>query len=245
MSTAHPLTDLEAGTRLTDLEAGTRLTNLKAATRLTSVVIGGPAGRLEGLLHERHGAPPALAALVCHPDPSRGGTMHNKVVHRVASSLHELGAAVLRFNFRGVGASEGAYDQGAGELEDARAALAFLRARHPGARLWLAGFSFGAWVAARLTASDAAAERVILVAPPVATESFEVLARSPTPKHVIQGAADDVSPLAQLEREFPGWSEPKQLLIVPGANHFFDRHLGALSEALSQALSGLAEGVPS
>ena len=218
---------------------------MSTATRLTPVVIGGPAGRLEGLLHERAVAPPAVAALVCHPHPSYGGTMHNKVVHRVASTLHDLGAAVLRFNFRGVGASEGAFDQGAGELEDARAALAFLRARHPGARLWLAGFSFGAWVAARLTASDAAAERVILVAPPVATESFEVLARSPTPKHVIQGAADDVSPLAQLEREFPGWSEPKQLLIVPGANHFFDRHLGALSEALSQALSGLAEGVPS
>jgi len=218
---------------------------LKAGTRLTPVVIGGPAGRLEGLLHERHGAPPALAALVCHPDPSRGGTMHNKVVHRVASTLRDLGAAVLRFNFRGVAASEGAFDQGAGELEDARAALAFLRARHPGARLWLAGFSFGAWVAARLAASDAAVERAILVAPPVGTESFEALARSPIPKHVIQGTADDVCPIEQLERDFPGWSEPKQLLIVPGANHFFDRHLGALAEVLSKALSGLVEGVPS
>lgn len=213
-----------------------------ATTRLAAVTIPGPVGRLEGLIQEREGAHPAFVALVCHPHPRYGGTMNNKVVHRTASTLHDLGAAVLRFNFRGVGRSEGSYDRGEGELEDARAALAFLRARHPGARRWVAGFSFGAWVAARLAASEPGVERMILVAPPVGTESFEALRGSPVPKHVIQGTADSVCTMALLEREFPAWSEPRELIRVPGATHFFDRQLGALAEALSQALSGLVPG---
>ena len=211
---------------------------MKSDARLIPVTIAGPAGRLEGLLHEREGAPPGLVALVCHPDPSRGGTMHNKVVHRVASTLHQLGAAVLQFNFRGVGASEGAFDRGEGELEDARAALGFLRARHPDARGWIAGFSFGAWIAARLAATDDRLERVILVAPPVDVRSFDVLRHSPIAKLVLQGTADEVCPIESLEREFVGWAEPKQMIPIPGANHFFDRQLGPLAEALSQAFPG-------
>ena len=214
-------------------------------TRLAAVTIPGPAGPLEGLLQEREGGPPAFIAVACHPHPSFGGTMHNKVVHRLASTLHALGGAVLRFNFRGVGASAGTYDEGVGELEDARAALAFLRARHPGARTWVAGFSFGAWVAARLAASEPGVERMILVAPPVGTSSFEVLHRSPVPKHVFQGTADEICPIGLLEREFSAWSEPRDLIRVPGATHFFDKQLGALSDALSEALSGLAQGQPS
>ncbi len=210
-----------------------------AATRLQAVSIPGPAGRLEGLIQEREPGPPRFAALVCHPHPRYGGTMHNKVCHRVASTLHDLGGAVLRFNFRGVGHSAGAYDRGEGELEDARAALGFLRARHPGARAWVAGFSFGAWVAARLAASEPGVERMILVAPPVGTSSFEALRGSPVPKHVFQGTADTVCAPALLEQEFPTWAEPRELIRVPGATHFFDRQLGALAEALSQALSGL------
>ena len=128
---------------------------------------------------------------------------------------------------------------GEGELEDARAALGFLRARHPAARAWVAGFSFGAWVAARLAASEPGVERMILVAPPVGTSSFEALRGSPVPKHVFQGSADTVCPLASLEREFPTWAEPRELIRVPGATHFFDRQLGALAEALSHALAGL------
>ena len=211
-----------------------------ATTRLAPVAFPGPAGRLEGLIQEREGALPPLIALVCHPHPSFGGTLHNKVVHRVAATLHDLGAAVLRFNFRGVGRSEGAFDQGEGELEDARAALAFMSERHPTARRWVAGFSFGAWVAARLAASQPGVERMILVAPPVGTSSFEALRGSPVPKHVIQGTADAICPMALLEPEFSTWAEPRELIKVPGATHFFDKQLGALAEALSQALSGLA-----
>ena len=211
-------------------------------TRLKHLDIPGPAGRLEAALHEREAQPHERAALVCHPHPMFGGTYHNKVVHRVASTLHELGAETLRFNFRGVGRSEGAYDQGEGELEDARAALAWLRSRYPGARLWLGGFSFGAWVAARLAASEAGVERLILVAPPVASSSFEVLRSAPVWKLVLQGTADTNCPPADLEREYPQWAEPKQLHWVPGATHFFDGQLGGLSAALKEAMAAAAAG---
>lgn len=218
--------------------------NTSGSARLIQVSIPGPVGPLEGLLQEREGAQPTLTALVCHPHPLYGGTLHNKVVHRIASTLHGLGAAVLRFNFRGVGASAGVHDRGEGELDDARAALSLLRERHPGARRWIAGFSFGSWVAARLAASESDAERLILVAPPIRTSSFEVLHRSPVPKLVLQGTADDVCPLALLEAEFPHWAEPKELVTIEGASHFFDRQLGALGEALERALS-TAAGAPS
>src|SRR5512142_11386 len=115
---------------------------------IESLLLDGPAGGLEAILEEPEDAEPTEVALVCHPHPLYGGTLHNKVVHRVASSLHALGLTVLRFNFRGAGQSAGRFDRGEGELADARAALAFLRARHPGARVWVAGFSFGAWIAA-------------------------------------------------------------------------------------------------
>ena len=206
------------------------------ASRLREVTIEGPAGRLEGLLQERDAHDHAWNAVVCHPHPQKGGTLHNKVAHRVAAVLHELGATVLRFNFRGVGKSAGVYDQGVGELEDARAALAWLRARHPGARVTLAGFSFGAWVAARLAASEAGIEQVILVAPPVSTADFSVLATAPVPKLVIQGTRDDLAPAAALDAAFPGWAEPKALFRVEGASHFFDRQLAALGEALRAGL---------
>ncbi|HET9325570.1 MAG TPA: alpha/beta fold hydrolase [Candidatus Eisenbacteria bacterium] len=211
-------------------------------TRLRQLTIAGPAGALEGALQEREGRPHALTAVVCHPHPSYGGTLHNKVVHRVASTLHELGAEVLRFNFRGVGSSEGAYDEGRGELEDARAAVRWMRERFPGARTWLAGFSFGSWVAARLAASDPAIERLILVAPPVKRSGFEVLRHCPVPKLVIQGLADATCPPGDLEREFPSWADPKTLIRIPDASHFFDRQLRALGHALEQALGEAARG---
>ena len=211
-----------------------------AATRLIPVTIPGPAGPLEGLLRERDAATHEIAAVVCHPHPSFGGTLHNKVVHRVATVLHERGAAVLRFNFRGVGTSAGAYDQGEGELEDARAALAFLRARHPNACPWLAGFSFGAWIAARLAAATPGIERLILVAPPVGASSFEAMRTAPVPKLVIQGTADTNCPAGRLAEEYPRWAEPKALEWVEGASHFFDRQLGALADAITRGLDALA-----
>jgi len=207
-----------------------------AVSRLVPLALDGPAGPLEALLQERDDHRHDLVAVVCHPHPLYGGTLHNKVTHRVASTLHGLGAAVLRFNFRGVGASAGAYDRGDGELEDARAALAFLRRRYPEARRWAAGFSFGSWVASRLAAREPDVERLILVAPPVHTQTFEEMATLPVPKLVVQGTADEVCRPENLARVFPGWAEPKRLVEVPGAGHFFDRKLAELSQALLEGL---------
>jgi alpha/beta superfamily hydrolase len=209
-----------------------------ATSRLVPFSIPGPAGALEALLQEHEGHGATLTAIVCHPHPLYGGTMHNKVVHRVASVLHERGAVVLRFNFRGAGQSEGTHDRGVGETEDARAALRYLRERYPHAKRWAAGFSFGSAVAARLAASEPEIERLILIAPPVASADFGMLRTLSTPKIVVQGSADVTCPPELLKAQFPGWSEPKSLIEVAGATHFFDKHLADLGQALRQALPG-------
>lgn len=210
------------------------------ATRLLTLDLEGPAGRIEALLNEREAGGHALAALVCHPHPLYGGTMHNKVVHRVASTLHEMGAAVLRFNFRGAGKSEGRHDQGRGELYDARAAFKFLRERHPEARMWVAGFSFGAWIAARLTHGEDSVERLVLIAPAVKRVDYSVMETIRIPKLIVQGRADTVCPPEDLETAFPRWAEPKQIAWVDGASHFFDRKLRPLHEALVEGLGAAA-----
>jgi len=208
-------------------------------SRLVALELAGPAGPLEALLQECADGPPRFAALVCHPHPLHGGTLHNKVVHRVASTLHDLGGTTLRFNFRGVGRSAGAFDHGRGELEDARAALAWLRERLPGAPPVVAGFSFGAWVAARLAAGEPAVRRLVLLAPPVADADFDVLRGAPVPKLVIQGTGDEICPLEALEPRFATWAEPRRLVKIEGANHFFDRRLGELAQALREGLPAL------
>ena len=203
-----------------------------SASRLVSLTLAGAAGPIEALLQEREAHDHTLTAVVCHPHPLFGGTLHNKVVHRVASTLHGLGAAVLRFNFRGVGQSAGTFDRGEGELEDAKVALEFVRERYPSARRWVAGFSFGSWVASRLATGEPDVERLILIAPPVHMQTFEELLTSPVPKLVVQGLADDVCPPANLAAVYPRWAEPKRLMKVPGASHFFDKHLSDLGRAL-------------
>jgi len=215
---------------------------VSAPARLATVTIDGPAGPLEAVLQERPGSETPVTAVVCHPHPLYGGTLHNKVVHRVAATYHALGVAVLRFNFRGVGQSAGRHDHGAGELEDARAAYEWMRARYPGARRWLAGFSFGSWIAARLAADTPDLEQVTLVAPPVHSSPFDVLRRATVPKNVVQGAADEVCPLAKLQAEFPYWADPKRLVVVDGASHFFDRMLEPLGDAVRSLVAGAPTG---
>src|SRR5271154_195403 len=118
--------------------------------KIESLFLPGPAGRLEALLEEPEDTAPIEAALVCHPHPQHGGTLHNKVVYRIARGMRSTGAVVLRFNYRGVNLSEGVYDHGVGELEDARAALEFLRGRYPELTYSIAGFSFGSRIALKL-----------------------------------------------------------------------------------------------
>src|SRR5271154_2197736 len=131
--------------------------------KIESLFLPGPAGRLEALLEEPEEAAPREAALVCHPHPQHGGTMHNKVVYRVARGLRRAGAVVLRFNYRGVNLSEGVYAHGEGELEDARCALNVLRARYPDLPVTLAGFSFGSRIALKLACGGEPARRAIAV----------------------------------------------------------------------------------
>jgi hypothetical protein len=208
-----------------------------SGSRLVTLSIPGPAGRIEALLQEHETRDHAIVAVVCHPHPLYGGTMHNKVVHRAAAVLHTLGAAVLRFNFRGVGKSAGSHDRGAGETEDARAALGFLVERYPQARRWVAGFSFGAWIASLLAAAETGIERLILIAPPVLTSSFDGLEALALPKLVLQGLGDTVCPPEALREQFGRWAEPKKLVEIPGATHFFDRQLGPLADAMHEALA--------
>ncbi len=132
------------------------------ARKIESLFLAGPAGRLEALIEEPDGAAPNSAALVCHPHPQHGGTMHNKVVYRIARGLRRAGFAVLRFNYRGVTLSVGAYAHGEGELDDARSAVHYLRERYPGLPYSLAGFSFGSGIILRLECSgpDAGARPV-------------------------------------------------------------------------------------
>ena len=211
-----------------------------AAPRLTPVTLHGSAGELEALLQTHDPGEPQVTAVVLHPHPLYGGTLHNKVTHRVASTFHGLGAAVLRFNFRGVGKSAGAYDHGVGELDDARTAWAYVRERWPNARRWLAGFSFGSWIAARLAAELHDAERLLLVAPPIHRNDFSVLRRATIDKRVIQGTADDVCKPQLLHAEWPYWAEPKRLVEVEGAGHFFDRKLEQLATAVREQFEDVA-----
>ena len=196
----------------------------------------GPAGRIEALLQEREHEEPPFVAVVCHPHPLYGGTMHNKVAHRVASTLFARGGAVMRFNFRGVGKSEGVHDRGRGELQDALVVLDTLRRRHPAARVWAAGFSFGSWVASRLAASESSVEQLIMVAPPVHTQTFDEMRGSPVPKLVLQGTADEVCKPENIARVFPTWADPKVFVEIEGAGHFFDRQLVQLAEAIERGL---------
>ncbi len=201
------------------------------ARRIESHWIAGPAGRLEAILEEPEGAPPTRAALVCHPHPLYGGTMHNKVVHRLARGLRTSGAAVLRFNFRGVGQSQGEHAHGEGEVDDARAALGWLRGRYPGLPFELAGFSFGARVILRL---GCAVEPVRMIAAGFPTRGMDTkfLGECPVAKIFVQSTHDEHGPRGELEELFQRFAEPKRLLWIEARDHFFAGGLDDLEKAI-------------
>ena len=204
--------------------------------RIESLFLDGPAGRLEALLEEPEDAFPREVALVCHPHPQHGGTMHNKVVYRVARGLRRAGAVVLRFNYRGVGRSEGVYDQGEGELEDARAALGYLRGRYAGLPFTLAGFSFGSRIVLRLgCSSPQAARRVIAVGFPTIYKDSSYLDTCTVPRIFVQSTRDQFGPMSEIEPLVEALPEPKRLISIPAEDHFF---AGAL-ERLEEEIAGL------
>jgi len=191
----------------------------------------GPAGRIEAILKEPAGAV-TRAAIVCHPHPLFGGTMHNKVVFRIAKAFQESGFAALRFNFRGTGRSEGQHDEGRGEQDDLRAAIGFIERKYPGAELWLAGFSFGSAVMLRLACDDERVRAIVAAGVPVSKYDFEHIVACKKPKLFVQGALDEFGPAADIERLFAKLAEPKRLKIIQGADHFFEGHLEELSQAV-------------
>ena len=212
------------------------------ARRIESHSIDGPAGKLEALLEEPEDAEPTEACLVCHPHPLFGGTMHNKVVYRIARGMRKAGAVVLRFNFRGAGRSEGVHDKGAGEVEDARAALAFLRARYPELPYSMAGFSFGSRMVMKLGCSltEPLPVRLIAVGFPTRLGSFDYLSTCAIPKYFVQSTLDEHGPRQELEAAFQTFAEPKYLQFIEARDHFFD---GALDE-LEAAITAIAQRDP-
>ncbi|HNY39803.1 MAG TPA: alpha/beta fold hydrolase [Bryobacteraceae bacterium] len=207
-----------------------------AARQIESLFVDGPAGRLEALLEPPAGREPAFLALVCHPHPLGGGTMQNKVVHRMARALRARGAAVLRFNFRGVHLSQGTHDEGRGETEDARAALAFLRARYPDLPFTLAGFSFGSRVTVRLAASleGAAPARLILAGYPTVYKSHDLLYPMRIPRIFIHSTNDIYGPKLDLQALYDRLWHPKQLHWIEARDHFFEGGLDEFERAVAQ-----------
>ena len=202
--------------------------------------LDGPAGRLESLLNA--GADDAShAAVVCHPHPLFGGTLHNKIVFHTMKALNGFGFPVLRFNFRGTGLSQGEHDQGDGEVEDVRIALDWLDAQYH-LPLIFAGFSFGAAVGLRAACPDTRVRAVIGVGTPVGpvvaesevprTYTFEFMRDCAKPKLFVSGARDQFGPRAKLEALVASAPEPKKLVLIEGADHFFEGRLRELREAI-------------
>jgi uncharacterized protein len=210
------------------------------ARRIETLFLAGAAGRLEALLEEPEEAGALEAAVVCHPHPRGGGTMHNKVVYRLARGLRKTGCIVLRFNYRGVNLSEGEYDEGVGETEDARAALRELERRYPNLPLLAAGFSFGSRVALRLASQEASIQRVIAAGFPTRIAERDFAYQVQVPKYFVQSTHDEFGPRPELQEFFESLPEPKRLDWVEASDHFFADALDsfeAIVEGIGQARS--------
>jgi alpha/beta superfamily hydrolase len=204
-------------------------------------------GQLEALLDE----PPAVggvneeglverglaeglraAVVLAHPHPQYGGTMHTKVVFQAAKAFRRIGCAVLRFNFRGTGMSAGAYDEGRGEMDDFRAAIAFMRRQYPDAPLWAAGMSFGAWISLTVGASDPHVTTLLGIAPPLSRYDFEPVRTSGKPKFFIQGERDELCPLKEMQEFYARAADPKELVVIDAADHLFDGRTSEVADAI-------------
>jgi alpha/beta superfamily hydrolase len=198
--------------------------------------IPGPAGVLEALVDTPAGNARA-AAVFAHPHPLYGGTMHSRVVYHAAKALARVGVAVLRFNFRGVGASAGVHDGGPGEMDDYRAGLDFMAARYPGRPLWTAGFSFGSWVAWSVGLDDARVRLMLGLALPVSRFDFSPVSESDKAKFLIHGDRDTVISSRDIRRFYSELREPKELVVIDDADHLFDGRASEVGEAVEGLLA--------
>jgi alpha/beta superfamily hydrolase len=202
-----------------------------------AVTIAGPAGPIEAISAcPSEGQDMHAVGVICHPHPLYGGSLHNKVVHYLSQTLNDLGLGTLRFNFRGVGASGGVYDQGNGETDDLLAVIDWVRNQRPHHELWLAGFSFGAYVALRAAARHPPPP-LITQAPPVNFFDFQTLEAPGCPWLLVQGDRDEVVPAAEVMAWSAARPTPPQSLVLEGADHFFHGKLNLLRDRLMAALS--------
>ena len=202
--------------------------------RIETFFLTGPAGNLEAMLEEPEHQGPVEVALVCHPHPLHGGTMHNKVVYRLARGLRKAGCVVLRFNFRGVNLSEGQYDHGVGEVDDALAGLSELRARYPHLPALVSGFSFGSRVALRLASADASLSRAIAVGFPSKHSNHEYVKQVTIPKYFVHSTHDVYGPRDDFQAFYDELPQPKELVWIESVDHFFKDSLDPYEAAIEQ-----------
>jgi uncharacterized protein len=213
--------------------------------------IAGPAGRLEalldeprpvrtvdddGLVYEGAQATVRAAVVLGHPHTEYGGTMHTKVVYQMAKALNRIGCAVLRINFRGAGASAGSFTGGPGEKDDFKAAVDFMHDRYPDARMWAAGMSFGAWIGLSVGAGDPRISTLIGIALPIASYDWEEVRASSKPKFFIHGERDELASLKDMREFYARAAEPKELVVIDGADHLFDGKVSEVADAIEDLL---------
>ena len=198
--------------------------------------------RLEGVISFQPGSDHYPGVIICHPHPQYGGDLSNNVVTAVAQELVEKGFAALRFNFRGVGRSEGSYDNGVGEVEDVRGAIDFLAGTDMPMieKIYLVGYSFGAWVGLQAAFKDERVKAIVGISPPTSFSNFEFLLNSSLPKLIIFGGSDPFCPQETTVSLFSSLLEPKRIEIIPGADHFL---LGRETE-VAEKVSGFLSSVP-
>ena len=200
--------------------------------RSTKTSIQGPVGLLEAILETPVAGEPIGVVVVCHPHPQHGGTMHNKVAHTLARSFVRLGYAALRFNFRGTEGSEGEYDEGVGELDDALAAMQWMRAEFPAGPIWLAGFSFGAAIALR-AAIEAPVDGLVTVAPAVRRFASGLTRQPECPWLIVQGDQDELVDIEETISWFNALQPGPELAVIEAAEHFFHGRLVDLRELVA------------
>ena len=201
---------------------------------MPEVNFNGPDGRLEGRYHPSN-RPQAPLALLLHPHPQHGGTMNNKIIYKLYQTFTKRGFSTLRFNFRGVGRSQGQFDNGQGELSDAASALDWMQTQNPNTRsCWIAGFSFGAWVAMQLMMRRPEIDGFISIAPPASQHDFSFLAPCPASGMIIHGDKDEVVPQSSVDKLAQKLQKQKNIKIdyriVEGSDHFFIHHLDPLNK---------------
>ena len=204
--------------------------------------IPGPVGPLEARLDLPDGAPRAVAVFA-HPHPQYGGTMHTKALYQAAKAATRIGAAALRFNFRGVGLSAGTFDEGEGEKDDFEAAVRFAEERFPGLPIWAAGMSFGSWVALRVGAAHPLVSVLLAIAPPVGIYSYDEVKASNKPIFLIHGEEDEVASVKLVRRLYGELTEPKELVVIEGADHVFDGMTSLVADAVEDLLGDFQTGV--